>query len=132
DLGSIEVPSYVVATREDHIAPWRSAYAPARLFGGPVRFVLSASGHIAGIINHPDAGKYCHWTKARTAKTPEAWLKGATRHDGSWWPDWDKWVKRHAGRQDVAARIPGTGPLKALADAPGTYVKARAEESPIG
>ena len=76
DLGSIEAPSYVVAAREDHIAPWRSAYAPARLFGGPVRFVLSASGHIAGIINHPDAGKYCYWTKAKTAKTPEAWLKG--------------------------------------------------------
>jgi polyhydroxyalkanoate synthase subunit PhaC len=127
DLGSIAVPSYVVATREDHIAPWRSAYAPARLFGGPVRFVLSASGHIAGIINHPDAGKYCYWTKARTAKTPEAWLKGAARHDGSWWPDWDKWVKRHAGRQDVAARTPGAGPLKALAEAPGTYVKTRSD-----
>ncbi len=127
DLGSVAVPSYVVATREDHIAPWRSAYAPARLFGGPVRFVLSASGHIAGIINHPDAGKYCYWTKARTAKTPEAWLKGAVRHDGSWWPDWDKWVKRHAGRQDVAARTPGAGPLKALAEAPGTYVKSRSD-----
>jgi polyhydroxyalkanoate synthase len=130
DLGSIEVPSYVVAAREDHIAPWRSAYAPARLFGGPVRFVLSASGHIAGIINHPDAGKYCYWTKAKTAKTPEAWLKGAARHDGSWWPDWDKWVKRHAGRKDVAARVPGAGPLKALADAPGTYVKTRSDQTP--
>ena len=127
DLGSIEVPSYVVATREDHIAPWRSAYAPARLFGGPVRFVLSASGHIAGIINHPDAGKYCYWTKAKTAKTPEAWLKGATRHDGSWWPDWDKWVKRHAGQKDIAARVPGEGPLKALADAPGEYVRTRSD-----
>ena len=127
DLGSIVVPSYVVATREDHIAPWRSAYAPVRLFGGPVRFVLSAAGHIAGIINHPDAGKNCYWTKAKRTKTPEAWLKGATRHDGSWWGDWDKWVKRYAGPKDVAARVPGVGPLKALADAPGGYVKMRSD-----
>jgi polyhydroxyalkanoate synthase len=87
--------------------------------------VLSVSGYIAGIINHPDAGKYCYWTNAKIPKNPEAWLKGATRHDGSSWPDWDKWVKRHAGQKDVTARVPGEGSLKALADAPGEYVRTR-------
>jgi len=127
DLRKIKVPSYVISTQDDHIAPWRSTYAAVNLYSGPVRFVLSASGHIAGIVNPPASGKYCHWTNdgKKAPKTPDAWLKSAKRHDGSWWPDWDKWAKRHAGKKAVAARAPGKGNHKALCNAPGEYVKAR-------
>ena len=126
DLRKIDVPVYIVSTREDHIAPWKSTYAATQIYSGAVKFVLAASGHIAGIVNPPTPGsKYCHWTNAKNAKTPEGWLEGATQQDGSWWPDWDKWVAKHADGKPVAARKPAAGPLKALADAPGTYIKIR-------
>ena len=125
DLGRIKTPAYIMATREDHIAPWKSAYAATGLYSGPVRFVLAASGHIAGVINPPAAGKYCHWTNAKKPKSPDRWLAGAERREGSWWPDWDRWVKRRSGKGRVAARIPGTGEIKAIEDAPGSFVKAR-------
>lgn len=130
DLGKIEVPVYVLATREDHIAPWTSTYAALNTYCGPMRFVLSASGHIAGVINPPNRNKYCHWTNSKKPKNPETWLKNAQRNDGSWWPDWEKWVKRRAGRKDVPARErePGSGGLKAIEDAPGSYVKKRSSE----
>ena len=128
DLRKIKVPSYVISTQDDHIAPWKSTYAATRLYKGPVKFVLSSSGHIAGIVNPPAAKKYHHWTTPgdkKNPKTPDAWLAAAKEHKGSWWPDWDKWVKKHAGGKDVPARQPGSGKLKALCDAPGTYVKVR-------
>lgn len=127
DLGKIELPVYVLATREDHIAPWTSTYAAVNAYCGPVRFVLSGSGHIAGVVNPPNRNKYCHWTNSRKPKNPETWLKNAKRNDGSWWPDWDKWLKRFAGKQ-VPAREPGAGGLKAIEDAPGAYVKMRSSE----
>ncbi len=127
DLSRIKTPTYILATKDDHIAPWTSAYRSCGLYSGPVRFVLAASGHIAGVINPPVANKYCHWT--RTGKPPAeagAWFYGAKRHDGSWWPDWQNWVKRRGGGQ-VAARQPGDGRLKAIEDAPGSYVTVRLE-----
>ena len=130
DLRQIEVPSYVISTQDDHIAPWKSTYAAVNLYKGPVRFALAQSGHIAGVVNPPAAGKYGYWTGAdnkKNPKTPDAWLKAAKRHDGSWWPDWDKWVKDFAGKKDVPARKPGHGKLKAIGDAPGEYVKVRSD-----
>ena len=127
DLGQIETPAYIVATREDHIAPWKSAYTATGLYSGTARFVLAASGHIAGIVNPPAGKKYCYWTSARTPGTPAAWLRGAKRKDGSWWPDWDGWLKRRSGKARVAARVPGSGKLKAICDAPGEYVTVRAD-----
>ena len=125
DLRKIDVPAYILSTHGDHIAPWKSTYRAVHLYAGPVRFVLSASGHIAGVVNPPEAGKYCHWTNAKAPKDPDAWLKGAKRRDGSWWPDWQKWIKKHGGGE-VEARTPGGGGLKALEDAPGAYAKVRA------
>lgn len=124
DLRAIKVPSYLISTREDHIAPWKSTYAATQIYSGPVRFVLSASGHIAGIVNPPEARKYCYWTNSRKPKDPEAWLAKAEQTEGSWWTDWQKWVSKFAGGQ-VPARTPGDGKLKAIEDAPGSYVKAR-------
>ncbi|MBB4267171.1 class I poly(R)-hydroxyalkanoic acid synthase [Roseospira visakhapatnamensis] len=125
DLTTVKTPSYFLSAREDHIAPWVSTFRGAQLYSGPTRFVLAASGHIAGVINPPAANKYCHWISASRSKDPEKWLTAATKHDGSWWPDWAKWVERHAGGAQVPARIPGEGPLPALEDAPGSYVKMR-------
>ena len=125
DIGRIRTPSYFLCTKEDHIAPWISSYPAVKSFGGPVRFVLGASGHIAGVINPPAAGKYCYWTNRRTPAAPEAWLESAERHQGSWWPDWYRWLAGKGGPK-VPARIPGEGGLAVLEDAPGSYVKERA------
>ncbi len=124
DLRKIKVPTYIISAHDDHIAPWKSTYAATQLYGGPVRFVLSASGHIAGVVNPPAANKYCYWTKAKTPKDPDAWFKNAKRHEGSWWPDWQKWVAKAAGGE-VKARTPGKGGLKAIEEAPGSYAKVR-------
>ncbi len=124
DLTRVETPSYFLSAREDHIAPWASTYRATQIFSGPIRFVLSASGHIAGVVNPPAAGKYSHWVNATIAKTPAAWLKGAKEVPGSWWPDWAKWVARRAGPK-VKARAPGAGKLKAIEDAPGSYVRVK-------
>ena len=124
DLGRIGVPAYVLATREDHIAPWTSVYAATRLLSGPVRFALAASGHIAGVVNPPAANKYGYWLNAKTAKAPADWFAGATRHEGSWWTDWMQWLGGFGGGK-LAARVPGQGGLKALGDAPGNYVRVR-------
>lgn len=127
DLRKIKIPAYWVSTLDDHIAPWKSTYASTRILRGKKKFVLSGSGHIAGIVNPPDAGKYGYWTNRALPDHPDAWMQGATRHDGSWWPDWGKWVNRHGGG-DVQARMPGSGGLKAIEDAPGTYVTIRDED----
>ena len=125
DLTTIDVPVYILSTREDHIAPWRSTYAATRLYGGPIRFVLAMSGHIAGVVNPPAANKYGYYTGA-LASTPDAWLEAATAHEGSWWPDWDAWVCRHGGGE-TAPREPGAGTLPVIEDAPGRYVKVRVD-----
>jgi polyhydroxyalkanoate synthase len=125
DLTRIRTPSFLLSTREDHIAPWKSTFAATRLYRGPVRFVLAASGHIAGVVNPPAANKYGYWTNDRKARSPEAWLEGARQHDGSWWPEWQRWVGEFANGQ-VPARDPDSGPLGALEKAPGSYVMARA------
>ncbi len=125
DLKSIKVPVYNLATREDHIAPAKSVLLGSKLFGGPVRFVLSGSGHIAGVINPPDKNKYQYWTgaKPRSANL-DGWLAKATEHPGSWWPDWLAWL-RSQGTEEVPARVPGDRALKPIEDAPGSYVKVR-------
>ncbi len=125
DLRSVTVPTYMISCKEDHIAPWASTFEGTKLFKGPVKFVLSASGHIAGIVNPPAANKYCYWTNEKGAKTADAWLKGATEHPGSWWTDWDSWLEPMSGKP-IPARKPGDGKLKAIENAPGSYVKARA------
>jgi polyhydroxyalkanoate synthase len=124
DLRKIKTPVYLLSTREDHIAPWKSTYAATQLYAGPVKFVLSASGHIAGVINPPVANKYCYWTSPKAPKDADAWFTAASRHEGSWWPDWMAWLKGFAGGE-AAPRIPGDGKLRPIEDAPGRYVKVR-------
>lgn len=124
DLSTIKTPVYWLSTKDDHIAPWKSTYAATQLYKGPKRFVLSASGHIAGVINPPAANKYCFWTNTKTPADPDAFFESAKQHDGSWWPDWQKWIKKYAGGE-IAARKPGDGKLKVIEDAPGSYVKVR-------
>jgi polyhydroxyalkanoate synthase len=127
DLRKIKVPSYLLSTREDHIAPWKSTYRTTQIFAGPVRFVLAASGHIAGVVNPPESGKYSHWVNEELPPEPDAWFKGATELAGSWWPDWQRWIVAQ-DKAMVPARIPGAGALPALADAPGTYVTVQARD----
>ncbi len=126
DLKAVKIPVYNLATREDHIAPAKSVLLGSKYFGGPVRFVLSGSGHIAGVVNPPDKQKYQYWTgpKPRSANL-EGWLAKATEHPGSWWPDWLAWLKRQDDTE-VPARKPGDGALKPIEDAPGSYVKVQA------
>jgi polyhydroxyalkanoate synthase subunit PhaC len=124
DLRRITTPSFLLSTREDHIAPWRSTYAATQIYSGPVKFVLSASGHIAGVIS-PPGSKYGHWQNDELSKTADEWFAKATPVAGSWWPTWDTWVSQYAGGM-VAAREPGSGGLPAIEDAPGSYVRIRA------
>ena len=126
DLRKIDLPVFMLSTREDHIAPWKSTYAATQIFSGPIKFVLAASGHIAGVVNPPAGGKYSHWTNANLPAKPERWLKNAEEEAGSWWPTWKKWIARKSGPK-VAPRSPGKGKLKALEDAPGSYVKVSAQ-----
>jgi polyhydroxyalkanoate synthase subunit PhaC len=126
DLRKIMTPSFLLSTREDHIAPWRSTYAATQIYRGPVKFVLSASGHIAGVVN-PPGGKYGHWENDINPPTPEKWLATATALPDSWWPIWEGWISQYAGGE-VPARHPGDGKLKPIEDAPGSYVKVRAAD----
>jgi polyhydroxyalkanoate synthase len=127
DLRKIKLPTYMISTREDHIAPWKSTYRATQVYAGKVRFVLAASGHIAGVVNPPDSGKYSHWVNEELPPDPEEWFKGATELAGSWWPDWQRWVSS-LDKAQVPARVPGTGGLPALGDAPGEYVKVVAKD----
>ncbi|HEY3776508.1 MAG TPA: class I poly(R)-hydroxyalkanoic acid synthase [Rhizomicrobium sp.] len=126
DLAKVKVPIYLQSAREDHIAPYRSVYKTTQLVGGPVRFILAGSGHIAGVINPPAAKKYQHWTNDKLPPKIEDWLAGAKEHIGSWWPDWEAWLAPLSGKK-IPARSPGDGKLKVLGEAPGTYVKIKAE-----
>ncbi|SFL07861.1 PHA/PHB synthase family protein [Falsiroseomonas stagni] len=127
DLRKIKVPTYMISTREDHIAPWKSTYRGTQIYGGKVRFVLAASGHIAGVVNPPDSGKYSHWVNESLPADPDEWFKGATELSGSWWPDWQRWVTAQ-DRTMVPARVPGDGALRPLGEAPGTYVTVMAKD----
>jgi polyhydroxyalkanoate synthase len=124
DLSRVQTPSYFISTAEDHIAPWKSTYLGSKALGGPVRFVLGGSGHIAGIVNPPSANKYGFFTNDARPDVPEEWQAGAKKHEGSWWTDWQAWIAPQSGEQ-VPARVPGAGGLPALDKAPGSYVAAR-------
>ncbi|MBX3507591.1 MAG: class I poly(R)-hydroxyalkanoic acid synthase [Parvibaculum sp.] len=127
DLHKVKVPVYLQSSREDHISPYPSVYKATRLFGGPVRFICAGSGHIAGVINPPSSGKYNYWTNDELPPTPDKWFEGAKDNKGSWWPDWESWLSEKSGPL-VPARKPGSGKLKVLEDAPGSYVLVKSED----
>jgi polyhydroxyalkanoate synthase subunit PhaC len=124
DLSKIKTPSFLLSCRDDHLAPWKSTYAATRIYSGPVKFVLAASGHLAGVIS-PPGSKYGHWTNDKLPASPDEWFAGAEAHKGSWWPLWDEWVSQFDGGR-VPARKPGGGKLAVIEDAPGSYVRMRA------
>jgi len=124
DLRKVTIPIYNLATREDHIAPAKSVFLGSRSFGGPVRFVLSGSGHIVGVVNPPSKNKYQYWIGGKPDGDLDAWLAQAKENPGSWWPDWLAWLRK-INNTEVAARKPGGGKLKPIEDAPGSYVKVR-------
>jgi len=128
DLRTLDMPVYVYGSREDHIVPIAGAYATTQALTGKLRFVMGASGHIAGVINPPAAKKRSHWTRddGKFPKTHAEWLAGATEHPGSWWGDWSAWLKSHAGKQIAAPKAYGKGKYKVIEAAPGRYVKAKA------
>jgi len=128
DLGRITLPAYIYGSREDHIVPINAAYASTQVLAGKKRFVMGASGHIAGVINPPAKGKRSHWIRAdgKLPPTLGAWLEGATEHPGSWWTDWSQWLQGHAGKQVAAPKAYGKGAkFKAIEPAPGRYVKQK-------
>ena len=127
DIDAVMTPTYVQAGREDHIAPPQSVWKIMNHFAGPKRFVLAGSGHIAGVVNPPAAGKYQYWINNRDAASLDEFIEAAEEHKGSWWPDWLNWLKSLNAETVKAegARVPGKGKLKAIEDAPGSYVKSR-------
>jgi polyhydroxyalkanoate synthase len=127
DLGKVKQPACLISTREDHIAPWKATYSATQLLGGKVKFILAGSGHIAGVVNPPEAEKYGFWTAAKNPADPEDWLRAAEEHKGSWWPEWQRWIAALTGEK-VPARQPGDGKLKPLEDAPGSYVRVTAHD----
>jgi len=122
DLSTIDLPVYIQSAREDHIAPYRSVYKATQLYSGEVTFMLAGSGHIAGVINPPEANKYGYWTNDDLPEDPEEWIAGADYHEGSWWGHWNDWIRQYAGRR-VPAREPGGGMLPQIEPAPGSYVR---------
>ncbi|HEY6513501.1 MAG TPA: class I poly(R)-hydroxyalkanoic acid synthase [Burkholderiaceae bacterium] len=126
DLGSIGIPTYIYASREDHIVPWTSAYQSTGILSGKRRFTLGASGHIAGVINPASKNKRSYWTSDKLPATAQAWFDGATEKPGSWWTDWAAWLKSQGGPMVAAPKSPGTRKYKAIEPAPGRYVKAKA------
>ena len=123
NLGNVTIPIYDLAAKEDHIAPARSVFRGTKFFGGPVRYVMAGSGHIAGVVNPPAKPKYQYWTDGRMDGRFEEWVSSAKETKGTWWPDWVAWIEAQAPER-VPARVPGAGGLPALADAPGDYVRA--------
>lgn len=126
DFGQLDMPVYLYGSREDHIVPWTTAYASAALLPGEKRFVLGASGHIAGVINPPAKKKRSYWTGEALPANPQTWLASAQEHPGSWWTDWSAWLARHGGTRKAAPRAAGNEQYKPIEPAPGRYVKARA------
>ncbi len=127
DLRSIEIPCCFVSATEDHIAPWKSTYAGVGLMSGPVKFILGGSGHIAGVVNPPSDEKYGYRVSNKPPADVESFLEATEQMEGSWWPEWQKWISRKAGKK-IAARKPGTGKLKAIEDAPGSYARLRLDQ----
>ncbi len=127
DLRQIDLPAFILSTREDHIAPWTSTYAATQIYQGPVKYCLAGSGHIAGVINPPVPEKYGYWSNKENPADPEEWFAGADESPGSWWPEWRKWVKKYAGGS-IPAWVPGDGKLKVIEAAPGSYASARFDE----
>jgi polyhydroxyalkanoate synthase subunit PhaC len=127
DFGKVDIPVYIYGSREDHIVPAPGAYASVKHLPGKKRFVMGASGHIAGVINPPAKKKRSYWTNEKLPASFEQWVAGATEHAGSWWPDWSAWLKGHGGKQIAAPKAYGKGTkYKAIEPAPGRYVKAKA------
>ena len=122
DLGRIATPVYVYASQDDHIVPWRSAYRTIGLLGGDMKFVLGASGHIAGVVNPPSSQRRHYWTNELLTDDPDDWFARAESHRGSWWPDWAAWLAKHGGARRAAPKRTGSTHFKPLAPAPGTYV----------
>jgi polyhydroxyalkanoate synthase len=128
DLGKVDLPVYIYGSREDHIVPIGGAYASTQVLPGKKRFVMGASGHIAGVINPPAQNKRSHWIR-KDGKLPPShgeWLAGAIEHPGSWWGDWSLWLAQHGGKLVAAPRKYGKGKYKAIEAAPGRYVLAKA------
>tara|TARA_R110000822_G_scaffold56291_2_gene142338 strand:- start:431 stop:1042 length:612 start_codon:yes stop_codon:yes gene_type:complete len=124
DLKNVTIPVMVQASRDDHICPFESVYRTATVFGGDTKFVLSGSGHIAGVVNHPDSRKYQHWTGGKITETGAEWLETAEEHPGSWWPYWWDWLRPKSGRKKAAVEPKDMG----LGEAPGTYVRVRLQD----
>ncbi|HET9160742.1 MAG TPA: class I poly(R)-hydroxyalkanoic acid synthase [Caulobacteraceae bacterium] len=124
DLHNVKTPVFIQSSKDDHISPYRSVYRGAKLFGGPTTFIMAGSGHIAGVINHPDARKYQYWINETLPADVEDWRDGSVEHPGSWWPYWAEWLKAKSGKK-VTARDPSKGPLKPLEDSPGSFVLVR-------
>lgn len=124
DFTVIKAPTYLYGSEKDHIVPWKSAYASTKLLSGPIRFVLGASGHVAGVINPPADNKRNYWTNDTLTKNPDDWFKKAERHEGSWWPDWFAWINQHAGKKTTATKILGSPEYPSIEMAPGSYVKS--------
>ena len=126
DLRSVSIPVHIISTKEDHIAPWKGTYVATQLYSGKTTFTLAGSGHIAGIVNPPAAKKYGYWSNPKNPATPDEWFAGATQNEGSWWPQWGKWIAKQSGAK-VKARTPGSKAAPVLEDAPGSYVKVRSD-----
>jgi polyhydroxyalkanoate synthase len=126
DLRKIDIPTYIYGSREDHIVPIAGAYASTQLLPGKKRFVMGASGHIAGVINPPAKNKRSYWTSDKLPASHKEWMAGAQEHPGSWWTDWSAWLKPQAGKQIPAPKAYGNRKYKAIEPAPGRYVKAKA------
>ena len=131
DLSTVTTPCYFISAKDDHIAPWKSTFSGAKLFGGKVRFVLGGSGHIAGIVNPPVANKYCFWANDELTHEAESWLQNADRFDGSWWSDWSVWISSQGSRTVNARKIRNnrTNPFE---NAPGSYAKLRLDSPQDG
>jgi len=127
DFSKVKIPAYIMASKEDHIVPWQTAYHSADLLTGPVRFVLGASGHIAGVINPASKNKRSYWTSEQSSDLkPDDWFKSATEQPGSWWPDYTAWLAKHSGKKVTAPRQLGADEFPEIEPAPGSYVKVRA------
>ena len=123
----LDVPVYLMASREDHIVPWKTAWQNTRLLPGPKTFVLAASGHIAGVVNPASKNKRHFWTADVAAVTPDVWLDGAARHAGSWWTHWIEWLDTHADVRVAAPPAAGSAAYPAIEPAPGRYVRQRCD-----
>jgi len=125
DLGLVETPVYFISLKDDHVAEWKGTYRGTQLFGGETHFLLGGSGHNAGTLSAPSANRHGYWLNEKTPASADEWFAGATKHEGSWWPAWESWLKKTAGGKQVNARVVGSGDLKPIEPAPGSYVRMR-------